>query len=308
MRVLRQLKPAVLELGPNLTAMISLGAGIMLLASGVTPAETDRLKWIARLFPHELINASHFASSIIGLMLVLLAYGLSRRVNAAWAAVCALLAAAALLALLKGFNWEETAVLVAGCVVVASCREVFNRDARLLNLEINPSWMISAFAVVVGAGVLAFWSFRNVQYADELWWRLLEDTDASRAFRAVTGVALVFLGVGVWRLVATPHTPKVVGEADPEFERVRAILKTAEDMDPDANLALLGDKRFLFSPSGESFLMFGVRGRSWIVLGPPVGKRSERLELLWRFRELADAHAARKGVYGIGPELLPDVV
>lgn len=308
MRILRQLRPAVLELAPNLTAMISLGSGLMLLASGATPAETDRLRSVARLLPHELINASHFASSIIGLMLVLLAYGLSRRVNAAWAAVCALLATSALLALLKGFNWEETAVLAAGCVVVISCREVFNRDARLMNLEINPSWMMSAFAAVVGAGVLTFWSFHNVQYADELWWRLLGDNDASRAFRAITGAALLFLAVGVWRLVATPHTPKVVGEADPEFERVRAILKTAEDMDPDAHLALLGDKRFLFSPSGESFLMFGVRGRSWIALGPPVGKRSERLELLWRFRELADAHAARKGIYGIGTELLPDVI
>ncbi len=54
--------------------------------------------------------------------------------------------------------------------------------------------------------------------------------------------------------------------------------------------------------------MFGVRGRSWISLGPPVGKREERMELLWRFRELADAHAARPGLYAIGPDVLPDVV
>ena len=62
-----------------------------------------------------------------------------------------------------------------------------------------------------------------------------------------------------------------------------------------AHLALLGDKRFLFSDSGETFLMFGVRGRSWIAMGPPVGKRCERLDLLWRFRELADAHARQPG-------------
>ncbi len=54
--------------------------------------------------------------------------------------------------------------------------------------------------------------------------------------------------------------------------------------------------------------MFGVRGRSWIALGSPVGRRDERLELLWRFRELADAHAARPGIYGVGPEDLPDLV
>jgi phosphatidylglycerol lysyltransferase len=54
--------------------------------------------------------------------------------------------------------------------------------------------------------------------------------------------------------------------------------------------------------------MFGVRGRSWLALGAPVGKREERLELFWRFRELADSHAARPGLYGLMADDLPDVV
>ena len=119
---------------------------------------------------------------------------------------------------------------------------------------------------------------------------------------------MLFRSVGVWRLIATAATPAVVDDTDPEFDRVRAILAKAEDAEPGANLALLGDKRFLFSASGESFLMFGVRGRSWIALGAPVGKNEERMELFWRFRELADAHAARPGFYGLGPDDLPDMV
>jgi phosphatidylglycerol lysyltransferase len=43
-------------------------------------------------------------------------------------------------------------------------------------------------------------------------------------------------------------------------------------------------------------------------MGPPVGRRCESLELLWRFREMADAHAANPGIYGIEPEDLADVV
>jgi phosphatidylglycerol lysyltransferase len=100
----------------------------------------------------------------------------------------------------------------------------------------------------------------------------------------------------------------VVGESDEDFARVRHILAEAEVAEPGSNLALLGDKRFLFSESGQSFLMFGVRGRSWVALGAPVGRRDERLDLLWRFRELADSHAARPGVYGLAAEDLPDVV
>jgi phosphatidylglycerol lysyltransferase len=136
----------------------------------------------------------------------------------------------------------------------------------------------------------------------------MADADAARSLRAWAGAALALTAFGVWRLLASAATPPIVGEDDPDFARVRAILADAETARPGSNLALLGDKRFLFSTSGQSFLMFGVRGRSWIALCPPVGRRDERLELLWRFRELADAHAARPGLYGLDAEDLPDVV
>jgi phosphatidylglycerol lysyltransferase len=136
----------------------------------------------------------------------------------------------------------------------------------------------------------------------------MADADAARAIRAWVGAALALFAFGLWRLVASAATPPVVGEADPQFARVRAVLGKAEAAEPGSNLALLGDKRFLFSASGDSFLMFGVRGRSWIALGAPVGRRDERLELMWRFRELADSHAARPGFYGLSVDDLPDVV
>jgi phosphatidylglycerol lysyltransferase len=308
MAMFGELKPAVRGLAPPAAAAATFAAGAMLLISGATPSEVDRFVWLFRLVPPELVNASHFASSIIGLLMLLLADGLRRRVDAAWGATLALSAIAAVLALLKGFNWEETAALTLLCLLMAPLHPAFTRKARLLNLEVTWGWLASAFAMAAGAGVLALWSFHTVAYSDELWWRLMADADASRALRAFTGLALALLCIGVWRLVATPHTPGVIGDKDPDFAKVRAILGSAEEPEPEANLALLGDKRFLFSESGQSFLMFGVRGRSWIALGPPVGRKAERMELLWRFRELADVHAARKGIYGIGPDLLPEVV
>ncbi len=308
MRWSQDLKSAALATAPNLAAIITLGAGLMLLASGATPSSPERLRWLTQLAPLSIIEVSHFLSSILGLILVLLAFGLSRRLDAAWAATVGLLGLGAVLALLKGFNWEETTALALVGLVLAPLRAAFPRKARLTRMEITPGWMLSALAAIAGSGFLAYWSFSNVDYSDELWWRVVADDDASRALRASAGVSILFMAIGIWRLISTPAAPPVVGDDDPSFAKVRAILATAEGSGPDANLALLGDKRFLFSPSGESFLMFGVRGRSWIALGPPVGKREERMDLLWRFRELADAHAARPAIYGIGPDILPEVV
>ena len=304
----RDFRPAALVVGPTVMALLTLGAGIMLLASGATPGDPERLRWLAGHAPLPVIEVSHFVSSIIGLMLVLVAFGLKQRLDAAWAAACSLLAAAATLALLKGMNWGETTVLAVLFLMLLPLHAAFPRTARLSRMEITPGWMLSAVAAVLGAGMLSLWSYHNLAFGDQLWWRVMVNADASRSLRAWTGAGVLCLGIGLWRLISTPATPGIVTDHDPDFEQVRAILAAAERSTPDSNLSLLGDKRFLFSESGKTFLMFGVRGRSWIGFGAPVGLACERQELLWRFRELADAHAARAVLYAVGPDLLPEIV
>jgi phosphatidylglycerol lysyltransferase len=131
--------------------------------------------------------------------------------------------------------------------------------------------------------------------------------DAPRFLRASAGVMIGLALLGGLQLFrfAAPRAPEARGD---EEERALAALATAEAPSSSAWLAALGDKRFLFSDSGRSFLMYGVQGRSWIAMGEPVGLREERLELLWRFRELCDRWGGRPACYEIGPELMPELV
>ncbi len=308
MKFWRDLRPALFAVAPTVAALLSLAAGVMLLASGATPSVPERFIALYEITPAALIEVSHFISSILGLVLVMLAFGLRARLDGAWGATIATVLIAAPLALLKGFVWEETAALIGISLVFLPFRGAFPRKAQLTRMEVTPGWLLSAAALVAGAGMLGLWSFRHTDYAGQPFWKAMIDRDMARSIRAWAGAAVALLAFGVWRLAATAATPRVVGETDPDFQRVRSILASAEDAEPSSNLALLGDKRFLFSASGESFLMFGVRGRSWLALGGPVGRRDERLELLWRCRELADAHAERPGIYAIGADNLPDVV
>ena len=303
-----EIRAAVMSVAPQVAALLTMSAGIMLLVSGATPSDQDRFVWLVTHLPPQLVNLSHFISSLLGLVLILMAWGLKERLDAAWAACLSVSLVAAVLALLKGLNWEESLVLVALAGVLFALRAAFVRHAALSKMDITPGWAASALCAAVGALTVGIWTNDNIEFTDEAWLQIMANTDASRALRATLGIGVLFLVFGVWRLFATPAAPRVMGEDDPDFTRVRQILAGAEDASPESNLALLGDKRFLFSDSGESFLMFGVRGRSWIAVGPPVGKRAEKVELLWRFRELADAHAARPGVYNIGPDWLADLV
>ena len=167
MRLYRELKPAILAVAPTASAILVLAAGMMLLASGATPSVPVRFAMLMRVAPAIIIEVSHFVSSILGLVLLLLAFGLRARLDAAWVATQVVLALAAVLALFKGFNWEETVILSLLLALLFPLHEAFTRSARLTRMEITPGWMLSALAAVVGAGLLGLWSFQHSDYADQ---------------------------------------------------------------------------------------------------------------------------------------------
>lgn len=67
----------------------------------------------------------------------------------------------------------------------------------------------------------------------------------------------------------------------------------------ESQLALTGDKRFLFSESKRSFIMYGVKGRNWIALGAPIGQKSESEELIAQFLSLARASKYSPAFYAV---------
>lgn len=70
------------------------------------------------------------------------------------------------------------------------------------------------------------------------------------------------------------------------------MISAAESLRGDPFLAFTGDKRFFWSVSGKTFLMFAATGRAWIVMGEPIGRDDEKAPLAATFAETArNAHA-----------------
>src|SRR5580698_9743061 len=99
MRWLREFRSAAFAFAPWTLALLTAAVGTMLLFSAATPSDPMRFLELARVTPVILIEISHFLSSILGLALILLAFGLSRRLDAAWVLTMLLLPLAALLAM-----------------------------------------------------------------------------------------------------------------------------------------------------------------------------------------------------------------
>jgi len=301
-RLPRGMAGALTSVAPHVLGAATFVAGGVLLVSGATPVVPERILVVRELLPLPLLELSHFLGSIVGVALLLLAYGLWRRLAVAWAPALSLLLAGSLLSLAKGFDWEEATVLAVLAVILIPARSAFYRRARLVAEPLSPGWTALVVMVLIGAAWLGLFAYRHVDYSSELWWRFAFDADAPRFLRAGVGVAVAAVVIGVWRLLG-PAPPDDHPPSPTELDLVRDVV--AASPRASAGLALLGDKRFLLSDSGEAFVMYGVAGRSWISMGDPVGSREERPELVWRFHALADRHGGWTVFYEVGPDALP---
>ncbi|MEZ4283024.1 MAG: bifunctional lysylphosphatidylglycerol flippase/synthetase MprF [Myxococcota bacterium] len=290
------------ELVPRILTIATFAAGVVLLLSSATPADSSRIEWIAQVIPLPVLEASHFLSSLVGVGLLLLAHAMQSRVDAAYAVTLALLATGAMLSLLKGFDWEEAALLSAVAFVLAPCRRFFYRRSSLLAPSFSSGWIASILLALVGTGFVVLLAYRHVEYAHDLWWQFELDSNAPRTLRALVGSAGLIAVIALAKLLRpTPPNPVPTGAAD--LARVLPIVRASTRS--SASLALVGDKQLLFQETGDAFLMYGIAGRCWVAMGDPIGPPDARRELAWRFHELADAHGALTAFYEVGAENLP---
>ena len=291
------------RLSPSLLAALTLIAGIWLIVSGVTPFTDDAREMLASLHvPLPLVEASHFIGSVAGLGLILVARGILHRLDVAWWIAVALAIVAAILALPKGIALHEAELLLSLAVLLTISRRQFDRRSSLFAQHLEPEWLVALGGVIIACGWVLFFAFKEVDYSSRLWWQFELDGQAPRSLRALTAVAMLAFGYGLWQLLRPP-----AGELAPttpqEIDRAAAIIRN--DPSADACYALVGDKHLMFSPSGRSFLMFGKQGRSWVGLFGPFGDPRDFPDMVWQFIEMATDHGGRAAFYHVRPSALP---
>jgi phosphatidylglycerol lysyltransferase len=286
---------------PHVLSVTTFAAGVVLLVSGVTPSSHGRLTWLGAVVPLGVIELSHFAGSVAGAGLIVLAWAIARRLDAAYALTATLLGVGIVASLFKGLDWEEALLLATALAALLPARGHFYRRTALTAEPLSPAW-IAAVATVVGATVwLGFFSYKHVEYSSELWWRLTLHGDAPRFLRASVGAVGSLLVFGLFRLLG-PSAPEPALPGAADLERAARVARASGDV--NAYLALLGDKALLFADDG-GMLMYGVEGRSWVALGDPIGAPAARTELAWRFHEEADRHGGWTVFYEVGTAHLP---
>ncbi|MFC5346207.1 bifunctional lysylphosphatidylglycerol flippase/synthetase MprF [Brevundimonas staleyi] len=295
------------EAAPSLFALVAFLSGAMTLLSAATPESAQRLRWLSELAPLGLIEASHFLSSLTGVVLLFLAFGLRDRSRPAWRATLVLLVVTAAACLLKGLGAPEAVFLAVATALLAANGRAFDRGEPLSRAAISPAGLAAVAGVLIAAAAVGLFAYKDVAYQDDLWWTFVLHGDAPRFLRAGVGAVVVALLILGWRL-SRPRPPRVTAPTAADMARAGEILAVAEDASPNAELVFLGDKSILFTDDGSSFVAYGVRGRNCIAMGEPVGPRAARREAVWAFREFCDRNGATPVFYAVRRESLSDFI
>ena len=296
----RDVKSAALSFGKGFIGIyppiLSLGvfaSGAVLLFSGSTPGLAHRLAFLNKVIPIDIIEISHFLSSLAGLILLFLAQGIRRRLRIAWQLTIALMAAGIGLSLLKGLDYEEAMILVIMVLPLIAGREKFDRDSKLLSAGISFDWLLPAAVVLASSAWLGYFSFRHSEYSSL---SILQFALSGKAPWFLRGTVTLSIAALVLPLLKLFRVKSGISMVPTSADMGNALQIARSSEDASAFLALTGDKSFFFSRTGRSMICFAEEGPYWFVMGDPMGDREEFSDLVWSFKERAEA-SGRKAVY-----------
>ncbi|MCR8549929.1 bifunctional lysylphosphatidylglycerol flippase/synthetase MprF [Salipiger sp. P9] len=294
------IQPALATLhgvSPGLVAAVAFGFGVYLLLVTMLPAVRADAIAEGDLIGVLLLEGGTIAAAVAGVTLLIVSHGLARRVSSAWWFAMGALLAGAVASALSDFGLENAAVLCAGALALLPFRKAFDRPGRLTEGVFEPRWFVTVIAAAVAAAAFFFFVHKAVPYSNDLWSEFSPSSNTPRALRAGMAATALLFFFGI-HLLTRPIRRKPPRESDADT-RARVAAICAEADDPQAWLSQTGDKRFLLSESGTAFLMYAVRGTSWIALGDPVGDPAAFEGLLWSFADQAAKANGRPVFYEV---------
>ncbi|MCC0178841.1 DUF2156 domain-containing protein [Waterburya agarophytonicola K14] len=287
------------RIGLWIAALLTGAVGLANLLSAVTPSLPERVDWLEQFFPFEVRAGAHLFAAISGFFLLVIAANLLRRKRLAWLITVGLLIVSILSNLIKGWNYEESLLAILLLGQLLWMRSLFT--ARSDRPSIIQGIRVLAIAIIFTMvyGTLGFyWLNRHYSATFRLGEAIkqtlaifftdnnlgLQPTSRFGSFfinsiYIIGGVTLLY---ALWMLLR----PVLLHNEATTEERQRAReLVEKYGNSSLARFALLDDKSYYFSPSGQSVVAYVPKGRGAIALGDPIGVAEDRHEAIAGFKQ-----------------------
>ncbi len=271
--------------GMRVLAVLTFGAGLLLLASAAIPAVHEHTNVVRENLPLAAVEGSYWLSVLAGVLLLGLGRGIDGRLRVAYNLTQPLLVFAALLAITKGLHFGEALFLLAIAALLRLRKREFTQRAMSLTSLTTLTWLaglivvvLAFFAIGVGA-VLGDDSF-------DIWYFGFGE-HSSRIARGLFAAAIGLFGYLVWQSFAVRRpSPKLPAHA--ELERARAVYREHGGGE-FAHLTFMRDKHLFWSGDHHAVVAYGVVRDRLVALGSPCGPTHAIKRAILDFRQFADA-------------------
>ncbi len=300
---------------PPLAAAAAALVGLVNVASALTP----NIRWRGRLLldfePVQAMRLFHALALPAGAALLLVAPYLVRRRRRAWQAAIALMLVLGLFDLLKGLDFEETAITWGTALVLLAGASAFSVRHDPLSLR-SASWRVPLLgALGVSTAVIAIWASQGDpslgtmarETGDLLMWQVGPIHQFHHHFRwiplavhVIEMSTLLAIAYVIFRPLAAPRTLP-----GPDARAAAAQLVRAHGNDTLSYFKLRGDQHYFFGRGRRAFVGYRIENGVLLLSGDPVGPDDAIPELLDELRAFADVRGLKLGAVGASERLCP---
>ncbi len=265
-------------------AVLTFGAGLVLLASAAIPAVHEHTVVVRANLPLAAVESSYWLSVLTGVLLLGLGRGIDGRLRVAYRLAQPLLVVAAILAITKGLHFGEALFLLAIALLLRMRKREFTQRAMHLTSLTTFTWLVGLAAVVLAFFAVGVWSVLGDDSFD-LWYFGFGE-HSSRLARGLFAAALGVLTYLMWQSFAVRRPPLKLPD-NAELGRARAVY-LEHGGGEFAHLSFMGDKHLFWSADNHAVVAYGAVRDRLVALGSPSGPESAIKRAILDFRHFAD--------------------
>ena len=271
--------------GIRALAVLTFGAGLVLLASAAIPAVHEHTVVVREHLPLAAVESSYWLSILTGVLLLGLGRGIDGRLRVAYRLAQPLLVLGAILAVTKGLHFGEALFLLAIALLLRMRKREFSQRAMSLTSLTTFTWLTGLITVVLAFFAIGVWSVLGDDSFD-LWYFGFGE-HSSHIGRGLFAALLGLLVYLIWQSFAV-RRPSLKLPAREELERARSVY-LAHGGGEFAHLSFMGDKHLFWSADRHAVVAYGAVRDRLVALGSPCGPENAIKRAILDFRHFADA-------------------
>ncbi len=309
---------AAMQVGQvHIIAILTGLMGVVNILSGATPSLASRVAILDQFSPLAVRHGGHLTAVLSGFALIALAQALWRRKQTAWLLTVAVLALSIISHLVKGLDYEETSLAALLMVLMFTQRRHFHALSDLPSIWQGVRGVVFALVGTLVYGTVGFFLLDQhfgVSFSLETAMRqtlFMFGAFYDPGLEPTTGFGRYFAGsiyvVGgvtgiyaLWMLMRPVLLRTPPGRR--EQRRAQEIVE-AHGRSALARFVLFPDKSYFFSRGG-SVIAYGVRGRTAITLGDPIGPAQDMAQAIAEFMDFCGSNDWEPSFFQVLPDHL----